>query len=285
MPSRYQQPQSGDEFVILGISLPVEYITRAEQRLDEAMQSFLLENNVYYYDYPLKFDEHFLATHTYILSQIKPNAILRFQYAGQVFGLYVKQLTIKYGNGVLPEYDITLTDSIDVVLNQIGQVAEDVERLSSILSILRQSYNKNVWVELAKKLSKVSDDTAQGFIRFIQGLQVGNQFVTGLLGEGGVFRKEADGTTYLEADKMYVRIKAYFDNVEIRDYKHSAGNRIASPAGAKCCRVEYIDASGNVTTILQMPSSSVATLGVLTARMRFVTISLLETKLIVTLQV
>lgn len=248
MPNIYQQPQSGDEFVILGISLPLEYITSAEQRLDEAMQSFLLENNVYYYDYPLKFDEHFLTTHTYILSQIKPNAILRFQYAGQVLGLYVKQLTIKYGTAVLPEYDITLTDNVDVVLNQIGQVAEDVEKLSSIISILRQSYNRNVWVELAKKLSKVSDDTAQGFIRFIQGLQVGNQFVTGLLGEGGVFRKEADGTTYLEADKMYIRIKAYFDNVEIRDYKHSAGNRIASPAGAKCCRVEYIDSNGNVTT-------------------------------------
>ena len=249
MPNVYQQPKSGDEFVILGISLPVEYITRAEQKLDREMRAFMLENNVYYFDYPLKFDEHFLASNTYILSQIKPNTILRFQYAEQVLVLYVKQLTIKYGNSVLPEYDITLTDDIDVVLNQIGQIADGmVGRLSSLLSASQQSGNRNVWSELSKKLSKVSDDTAQGFVRFIRGLQVGNQFVTGLLGEGGVFRKEADGTTYLEADKMYIRIKAYFDNVEIRDFKHSAGNRIASPAGAKCCRVEYIDTNGNVTT-------------------------------------
>lgn len=248
MPNIYQQPEQGDEFVVLGISLPIEYITRAEERLDTEMKSYLLSNNLYYYDYPLKFDEHFLATHTYILSQIKPNSIIRFNFAGTTIELYVKQLTVKYGNSPLPEYDITLTDNIDVVLNQIGQVVEDIDRLGSLISVLRQSYNKNVWTELAKKLSKLDDDTAQGFIRFIQGLQVGNQFVTGLLGEGGVFRKEADGTTYLEADKMYIRIKAYFDNVEIRDYKHSAGNRIASPAGAKCCRVEYIASNGSVTT-------------------------------------
>ena len=126
---------------------------------------------------------------------------------------------------------------------------------SSRLKLKRNFDKIRAWIdslsltELKKYfLSRTEDDTAQGFIRFIKGLQVGEYFTPGLLGEGGVFRKEADGTTYLEADKLYIRIKAIFDNVEIRDYKHSAGNRIASPAGAKCCRVEYINSNGNVTT-------------------------------------
>lgn len=248
MPNVFQQPNNGDEFVVLGISLPSEYISNAEERLDGEMKSYMLENNIYYFDYPLKFDEYFLATHTYILEQLKPNSVVRFEFAGNELKLFVKQLTIKYGENVLPQYDITLTDNVEVVLNQIGQVAEDVERLSSVISILRESYGRNVWTELSKKLSKVNDDTAQGFIRFIKGLQVGERFVSGLLGEGAVFRKEADGTTYLEADKLYVRMKAYFDTVEIRKYLHSAGNRVASVAGAKCIRVEYIDADGNVTS-------------------------------------
>ena len=248
MPNVFQQPKNGDEFVVLGISLPSEYISNAEERLDREMKSYMLENNIYYFDYPLKFDEYFLATHTYILEQLKPNSVVWFDFAGNELQLFVKQLTIKYGENVLPQYDITLTDNVEVVLNQIGQVAEDVERLSSVISILRESYGRNVWTELSKKLSKVNDDTAQGFIRFIKGLQVGERFVSGLLGEGAVFRKEADGTTYLEADKMYIRMKAYFDTVEIRKYLHSAGNRVASDAGAKCIRVEYIDADGNVTS-------------------------------------
>lgn len=240
MPNTYQHPLAGDQFVVLGISLPTSYITDAQTRLDNAMKSYMLENNVYYYDYPLKFDEAFLRNNTYILEQLKPNAIVRFEFAGQQLQLFVKQMNVKFGDGVLPKYDITLTDNIDVVLNQIGQVADDVEKLSTLISILRQSYGSNAMVELAKKLSKVDDDTAQGFIRFVKGLQVGERFDSGLLGEGGVFRKDADGTTYIEADKLYIRMRAYFDTVEIRKFLHSGGNRVATVAGAKCVRVDNI---------------------------------------------
>lgn len=243
MPNVYQQPNSGDLFVFIGISLPTSYIKEAEKRLDDAMKSYMLENNVYYFDYPLKFDEYFLATRKNILGQIHPNSIIHFDYGGEELQLYVKQLTVKYGNNPLPQYDITLTDNIEITLNQIGQVASDVEKLSSLISILRQTYSRNVWTELSKKLSKVQDDTAQGFITFLKGLQVGNQFVSGLLGEGGVFRKDKDGKVYIEADKLYIRTKAYFDNVEIKDYEHTSGNRIASKAGMKCVKVEAYNSS------------------------------------------
>ena len=99
----------------------------------------------------------------------------------------------------------------------------------------------------SRYLSKVSDDTAQGKITFSNGLQVGTDFVSGLLGEGGVFRKDADGKTYIEADRLYVRMKAYFDTVEFRRYINSGGNRISSPAGGKCIKVEWLDSNGEVT--------------------------------------
>ena len=255
MPNIYQQPESGDKFVVLGISLPTSYIVDAEQELDEAAKQYMLENNVYYYEYPLKFDEYFLAKNVYILNQIKPNSIVRFKYNGEQDNmvLYVKQITIKYGQGVLPQYDITITDDIEVVLNKIGQVTDDVSRLRLDLSQLMQYYNDNtsaleeLKLLLADKLSKVSDDTAQGFIKFLQGLQVGERFVSGILGEGGVFRRNEDGKVYLETDNLYVRMKAYFDTIEVRHYKHSSGNRIASNAGIHCSRVSWIDASGNQT--------------------------------------
>lgn len=243
MPNTYQRIASGDEFVILGISLPTSYITNAEARLDEEMKSYMLENNVYYHDYPLKFDELFLVKHQYILNQIRPNCIIRFMYGDEELELFVKQITIKYGEGVLPQYDITLTDNVEVTLNQIGKVADDVEKLTSLIAVIRQNYNRSVWNEIAKKLSKVQDDTAQGKITFAKGLQVGGGFVSGLLGEGGVFRKEADGKTYIETDKLYVRFKAYFDEIEVKKYEHSGGNRIASKTGIKTIKVEYYDAN------------------------------------------
>ena len=129
MPNIYQQPKSGDKFVILGISLPLSYITIAEGQLDDAMKEYMLENNVHYYDYPLKFDEFFLANNIDILSQIHNNTIVRFQYNGVEMALYVKQMTIKFGDKALPQYDITLTDDVEIVLNQVGQVTDDAEIL------------------------------------------------------------------------------------------------------------------------------------------------------------
>ena len=170
MPNTYQKPHSGDEFVILGISLPTTYVTNAEARLDDAAKEYMRENNVHYYEYPLKFDEHFLATHTDILSQIRNNTIVRFQYGGELpMALYVKQMTVKY-SGVLPTYDITITDDVEIVLNQIGQVTDDVSRMRVQVSELQKYYSENIIQAINEKLSKVVDDVCQGRITFQQGL-------------------------------------------------------------------------------------------------------------------
>ena len=249
MPNIYQNPHAGDKFVILGISLPLSYIQNAEQRLEAEAKTYMLENNVHYFDYPLKFDEHFLSTHQHILSQLKTNSIVRFDYNGTEQELYVKQLTVKLDSAPLPQYDITLTDNVEVVLNQVGQAIDGVNKLGSLVDALRQSYEEESSSDVSRKLSRIQDDTAQGFIRFVRGLQIGEQFLSGLLGQGGVFRKEDDGTTYLEADKMYIRMKAYFDTVEIRKSLHSGGNRIASSAGAKIVRIDGLDSNGYITNV------------------------------------
>lgn len=170
MPNQYRYPVNGDKFVILGISLHTSYITTAEQSLDETMKEYMLENNVHYYDYPLKFDEHFFATNTGILEQIQNNNIVRFQYAGVQMALYIKQITIKYGDKPLPQYDITLTDDVEIVLNQIGQVTDDVSRMRVQVSELQKYYSENLIQEINSKLSKVVDDVCQGRITFQQGL-------------------------------------------------------------------------------------------------------------------
>ena len=242
MPNVYQNPYQGDKFVVLGISLPVEYITNAEETLDAEMKSYMLENNVHYYDYPLKFDEYFLATHTVILSQIKPNAIVHFAFGdiAQPLELYVKQLTIKYEQGVLPQYDITLTDNIEVVLNQIGQVADDVERLSSVISMLREGYSRNVWTELAKKLSKTSNDTARGKITFEKGAEFGT-YNSGALGSGGAINIDQNGNSNAEFDFLTIRKAASFRTITILELNHVGGELGLTAGAMKVSSVEETD--------------------------------------------
>ena len=166
MPNVYQHPAQGDKFVILGISLPSTYITNAQERLDDALMAHMLDNNVYYYDYPLSFDEDFFYNHTDILSQVRPNSVLRFTFGDEEKSLYIKQITIKYGEGVLPKYDITLTDNIEVVLNQIGLVAEDVSRLA--LAMMQMNKRTNINISNTESLQKYVDYTIMPNLESIQ---------------------------------------------------------------------------------------------------------------------
>ncbi len=221
MPNVYQQPASGDKFVVLGISMPTSYITNAQVRLDSAMQEYMLENSVYYYEYPLKFDEHFLANNTNILLQMKNNSIVRFEYAGVENVLYIKQITIKWGEKVLPQYNITLTDDVEIVLNQIGQVTDDVSRVRVQMDELHKYYGDNVIKELSGKLSRIIDDVAQGRITFQQGLNSlgsiilddeirSDEYESGLyLGKG--WRIDKMGNAELEA----LRVRSYLEVVEL----------------------------------------------------------------------
>ena len=106
-------------------------------------------------------------------------------------------------------------------------------------------------------LSKHNDDTAAGFITFLKGLQVGANFVPDILGEGGVLRMREDGKVELVTDILYARMRAYFDSVVIREYRHESGNRIKSPAqGFNASRVEYIKVVDNVETIVDDASEA-----------------------------
>ena len=267
MPNIYQYPKgqivengeityAGDAFVVLGISLPLSYIGNAQERLDDAMKSYMLENNVYYFDYPLKFDEFFLAKHQFILNQIRPNCIIRFLYNNRQLELFVKQLTIKYGESVLPQYDITLTDNIDVVLNSIGQVADEVQHLGSLVALLRQSFNKSVWVELAKKLSRVSDDTALGKIIFSNGLDVG-QFLHGWLGNGANINSDGKG----EFEEITVRGALRATELVFNLISAEAGESIRSIGNGEILEVTETSRTTGIAT-LKLEGDEYATIDV-----------------------
>ena len=251
MPSKFQQVKTGDKFAILHIEMPQAYIDKAQERLDVAMKRYMLENNMPLYDYPLSFDEHFLETNQAILAQIKPNTIVRFLYKDNedAMELSVKEMSIQYGTNPLPTYNITLTDEVSIVLNQIGQIADGLSKLGSQVAQLQAIYGLDIVGELNKKLSRVKDDTAQGMITFLRGLKVGS-FVTG--STGGIFYADTDGKSHAELDYLTVRMKAMFYALEIIKTGVIGGRQMITPGGAiECIKIEdrndILDEEGNKT--------------------------------------
>lgn len=162
------------------------------------------------------------------------------------FTTFLKDLTMKAGTKFCELFAkaVTIVSGGSITFEgqhtSLSGVADETTAAEAVDRIVTPKYMDD------HALSSVHDDVANGLITFLQGLQVGSPFISGLLGTGGVFRKDADGKTYIEVDKIYARVKAIFDNVEIRNFQHTSGNRIVSVAGMTIVRVENVDANGNV---------------------------------------
>ncbi|WP_300703611.1 hypothetical protein [Bacteroides sp.] len=83
---------------------------------------------------------------------------------------------------------------------------------------------------LKQFLSKDREDTAQELIKFLRGLLVGEN-------SSGITILE-DGTSQVVIDRLFVKIKAVFDELEVKKRTYVGGEQILSPAGMKCIKVE-----------------------------------------------
>lgn len=84
-------------------------------------------------------------------------------------------------------------------------------------------------------INKRNPDIANELITFLKGLLVGKN--------GSGWTVLEDGTTQAVVDRLYVKIKAVFDELEVKKKTHVGGEQIISPAGMKCVRVEELDES------------------------------------------
>jgi len=262
------QVRANDKYVFIGIPMTDTYINTASKKLLEKTLQYLQANDYVRYTFLPKVDEIWMAreheenagTEPHVKSTyetIKEGDLLHFKDTDLELEdamVFIDTLNIKEnGNSNIPTFDITLRNdkmvgTMQRLQNQINSLAGGGTGMGGYSSNQINNIVKGLGSDLF--ISKVKDDTAKGKVDFQKAIQIGRVFDSGLLGYGGIFRVNSDGTTYLEADQMYVRMKAYFDSVEIRKYEHSSGNRIASPAGLKCCKVvRYGEFEGNTVAL------------------------------------
>lgn len=81
----------------------------------------------------------------------------------------------------------------------------------------------------------IAGNTFADLVTFLKGFLVGKN--------GSGWTVLEDGTTQAVVDRLYVKIKAVFDELEVKKKTHVGGEQILSPAGLKCVRVEELDES------------------------------------------
>lgn len=98
---------------------------------------------------------------------------------------------------------------------------------------------------LATHLRKDKADSTKYLLSLLGGAITDNlqsqNFSGGPFGTGYILKRDAKtGRSYMEIDELYVRLKAYFDTLEIKKLSHVGGRIVLSPASMECNRVEVI---------------------------------------------
>ena len=142
--------------------------------------------------------------------------------------------------------------SVDNSLNSLRyEVARQAEQ--TMIDIIKTSDNKtpsdyNVLSALkaiGMFLRKDKPDSTNFLMRLLGGLISDNiesqDFSSGPFGSGFVVKRDPKtGKSYIEADEIYIRLKAYFDTMEVKHLSHVGGRVVLSPASMECTRVEVI---------------------------------------------
>lgn len=87
--------------------------------------------------------------------------------------------------------------------------------------------------------ARVDSDGAAKFLSILLGTGIETEnFSTGALGAGFCLKKDENGDTYLEVDRMLVRKVATFIELLIQKLRYVGGQIILSPASMSCAKVE-----------------------------------------------
>lgn len=229
------KPSTSDKFVILGINLPQAYITAAEEKLKDSIIKYMWMNNSEKFNFSIKFSRIYFAEHPEVLELLNENSRLIVEYNGTEYTFYVDNFTYTMdGSSSLPEIEVNLVDTLTIGKNSletaISEIKQDILSTLGGGDILKQG--------LKYFLRKDTDDVAKGKITFRKGIDVGS---FSSLVSGGTFRIDADGKSYIEVDKLLVRMKAIFEELQIKKVSHIGGEQYVTPASMEVKRVEEGD--------------------------------------------
>ncbi len=245
-PYKGYNAEKGDKFVLLYIYMPEVYIKAASQLLKEKAEAYIAKNDYSRSIYAPKIDEIFMARQhdMAMLSNGKIKSLHDTLTAGMQLlfededlnidaAVFIDRLTIKEGDGAIPTYEVVLKEektvgTLQKMQNQIDSLAAGQGQggggyTAAQIRSLVNAYGGQLF------LSKLKDDRSAGLIASDKGFEIGD-FLAGV--SGAMLGKETDSNlTFAELDKLYVRVKAYFETLTIINSEALAGEQRITPGG------------------------------------------------------
>lgn len=224
-----EDQNNGDTFVILGINLPEEYVTRQERQLEKEIIKYIKDNNEEKFTFSIGFSRIYFAENETILENLSENSKVRIFYNNLPYDLYVSSFSYNLNAGdVLPDIKIELDETLKISQNPIQKAISQVK--SQLGNALR-----NIDVVGAGTpyfLRKDVDDEVIGRVNFRKGVK---------FGEGGKVEVLDNNSAKLTIEYLEVTKKASFTSLEIQEKTHVGGQILVTPAAINCGEVEEFE--------------------------------------------
>lgn len=226
------KPSVGDKFVITGIKMPKSLVLAAEKRLDEALIKYMSENNDEKFTFSVNFSRVFLADNIQLAELLNENVRMYIKYNEHEYLMYVNSFTCKADKNCLYDISVELTDklsaNVSALRSTITEIAGDI--IGNTLGGNSIS-TTDILAKVSRHfLSKTQDDHTPHKLSSDKAFEIG-KFVSGSTG-GIIMVDKETGQTYAEVDKLKVRMKAYFESLEIQNVNSVGGKIVLTPGGA-----------------------------------------------------
>lgn len=269
LPDDVIRPENGDKYILSGFNIQLvsdQYIPEAEAELLGKGKEYIKRTCIDDGTYPTTLDSEWVyqdqINRTYDVGQkirlVNPAFFDAQGRISRVIG-WEMSLDIPYDS---PVY--TIGESTQY--SRLGELEDKVDSLTYKGQTYTGSGGSGVYVirtndstpasdsnvfsalrSLATFLRKDKPDQTKYLIKFLGGLISDNiesqDFAAGPFGTGFLVKRDPKtGKSYIEADEIYIRLKAYFDTLEIKHLTQVGGRIVLSPAGMDCIRVEEVAA-------------------------------------------
>lgn len=256
-------PKAGDKYILWHLRMPDEYYALAEEEFLTAVNKYNADHNLDLTVFKASTDHVWIEENAVELSIGRRVRLESEEYFPE-FGYRDSRITRITRKVNLPsQMDIEIGDAMsrtsmqrmsDSVIDA-KSYARSISESMSLPDIIR-TWDKTIPTDnnlfSARKalhtfLNKTIRDSAKELITFEKGLEIGN-YLAGI--SGGMFGIDsADGQSFADVFKLFVRGKAYFETLTTIEANTLAGKQYITPGGAiKCTKVEAVRDSGDNIT-------------------------------------
>lgn len=255
LPDETLKPTTGDKFILYGWDstkiTDLGLVSNAEQELRDktvdCVKKMMVDDGTYNTTPASSWVKENMISRTFDIGQrieLVNKSFFETSRISRVIGLEIK-LDLPYDAPVYTIGESTAYSRIGELENKVDNLTYKGQTYTSGgrkgVYIIRTNdstapSNSNVFSalrSLAMFLRKDIADTANGLITFLKGLLIGKN--------GSGITVLENGMSQAVVDYLYVKVKAVFDELEVKKKTYVGGEQVISHAGMKCNRVDELD--------------------------------------------